>query len=161
MQREQEKQTANQETGGNAMQSVINSVFVEKPIEEVYDFLSTASNWPKWHPATLTVYGAVRHPGLMDEEIVEKVKPGVRIKWKVTKRERPYVWKITAVKSLGFSGTSVEYTLTEKDGGTLWKREASSKILSDVPILGKLLIKAADLQSELAVKQGKWVMESY
>ena len=142
------------------MQSVTNSVLIEKPIEEVYDFLTTAANWPKWHPVTLAVYGAVFHPGLMGEEIVEKVKPGVRIKWRVTKRERPNLWEITGINSFGLNGT-IEYTLTEKDGGTVWKREVSSIMPVNLPVIGKLFNKALDMQSELAVNQLKWVMESY
>ncbi|MBN2169631.1 MAG: SRPBCC family protein [Actinobacteria bacterium] len=142
------------------MRSICNSVFIEKPIEEVYDFLTTAANWPKWHPVTLAVYGAVLHPGLVDEIIIEKVKPGVRIKWKVTRRERPNLWEITGINEFGMNGTIV-YTLTEKDGGTLWKRELSSILPVDLPIINTLFEKALLRQSEVAVRQVKMVMESY
>ena len=49
------------------------SVHIGRPPPEVFDFITTCSSWPRWHPATVSVAGAVDHPAREGEVIVETV----------------------------------------------------------------------------------------
>ncbi|MBN1288775.1 MAG: SRPBCC family protein [Actinobacteria bacterium] len=147
------------------MSNVPVSVHIDRPIEEVYDFLTTAANWPKWHPSTAAVFGAVLHPALEGEKIVEKVKAGIGIHelftWTVVERERPTRWKISAVSQHG-AKVDITYTLKKEGKGTLWLREMDFKIPKIFIPMEKLIFSPfVRWNSKVAVRQLKAVMESY
>src|SRR4051812_35507286 len=41
---------------------ILTTTHLRGPIEEVFDFLTTPANWPRWHPSSLKVTGAADHP---------------------------------------------------------------------------------------------------
>lgn len=43
------------------MTQIHTAVHIEQPIEEVYDFVTTPSNWPQWHPSSIAVTGNSDH----------------------------------------------------------------------------------------------------
>lgn len=147
------------------MSNVPVTVKIDRPIEEVYDFLTTAANWPKWHPSTAAVYGAIYHPALKGEKIVEKVKGGIgfheRFHWTVTERERPTRWQIFAVSEHGVK-VEITYTLKEENGSTIWLREMDFKIPKILVPVEKLIFSHfIRWNSTIAVRQLKDVLESY
>lgn len=38
------------------------SVLIRRPSAEVFDYVTTPANWPRWHPSSLAVSGATDHP---------------------------------------------------------------------------------------------------
>ena len=141
------------------------SAFINRPIGEVFDFLTTASNWPQWHPATVSVSGAVFHPAIEGETIVEKVRYGIArdtFPWKVVECQAPKRWAIRAASDRHGQKVKIAYTLTPENGGTRWEREMSfylpkSLVFLDKLVFGRLLRR----NSETAVRQLKELMESY
>jgi uncharacterized protein YndB with AHSA1/START domain len=140
------------------------SAHIERSVKEVFDFLTTASSWPKWHPATVSVSGDVSHPALAGETIVEKVKYGIArdtFPWKVEECQPPNRWVIRAKSARHGQKVKIVYTLMPENGGTRWEREMrfylpKSLALADKMIFGKLLQR----NSETAVRQLKELMES-
>ena len=134
-------------------------------MEKVFDYVTTASNWPEWHPSTVRVSGAVFHPALEGETIVETVKFGIardRFTWKVEERQAPNRWVIRATSERHRQKVRIAYTLTPRDGGTLWEREMSFDIRKSLQLLNELLFsRLLRRNSETAVRRLKEVMESY
>ncbi len=140
------------------------SVHIERPIDEVFDFLTTASNWPRWHPATVSVSGAVDHPALKGEVIVERVKHGpIRdtFEWEVVERTAPRLWAIRAASRRFGQKVKIVYRLSEEGRGTRWEREMRFYFPRWLAPLDRLLV-ARDLRrnSETAVRRLKELMEA-
>jgi len=76
---------------------IVSAVAIARPPQVVYAFVTTPENWPKWHPASRAVSGAVDHSLATGEKVTEDVviagRPG-RVVWTVTKRDAPAQWAI-------------------------------------------------------------------
>jgi uncharacterized protein YndB with AHSA1/START domain len=104
---------------------ILTSIFIARPVTEVYEYLTTAANWADWHPATLSVSGAADHSANPGETIVEEIHAGYRqerVTWKVTEKLAPYYWEIDGEGERGGVAVII-YRLSERPGGTLFLRE--------------------------------------
>jgi uncharacterized protein YndB with AHSA1/START domain len=103
----------------------VTAVDIGLPIERVFDFVTTPANWPRWHPASLRVLGCADHPLLVGEQVTEEFRvagqPGSAV-WTVREREAPHRWVIDGASENG-NRAIITYTLTARDGGTLFQRE--------------------------------------
>jgi uncharacterized protein YndB with AHSA1/START domain len=107
------------------MTRIYNSIDIQKPIDQVFNFVTTPENWPRWHPSSLKVTGATDRSLDVGEQVTEDyVVAGRRgrVVWMVRERLVPRRWLIQAETEDGGGGT-VAYTLTPKDGGTFFERE--------------------------------------
>jgi uncharacterized protein YndB with AHSA1/START domain len=140
------------------------SVQIKRPAEEVFDFVTTASNWPKWHPATVSVSGAVSLPAQEGETIAEKVKYGIArdtFPWEVMECQPPQRWVIRAASNRHRQRVKIAYTLTPENGGTRWEREMRFYFPKAFAPLDRLLIgRLLKRNSQTAVRQLKELMES-
>ena len=140
------------------------SVHVDRPVEEVFDFITTASNWTQWHPATVSVSGAIFHPALEGETIVETVRFGMardRFAWTVEECEAPHRWVIRAQSERHRQKVKIVYTLHPEDGGTLWEREMTFYLPAYLELLDRLVFnRILTKNSQTAVRQLKELMES-
>ena len=105
--------------------SIQTTMVIQRPIIQVFRFVTTPANWPKWHPSSLHVSGAVDHPLTVGEPVVETFRVAGRrgqITWRVTERIWPSHW---VIKSQGNSGgyAIITYTLTSQGEGTRFQRE--------------------------------------
>ena len=134
-------------------------------MEEVFDFITTACKWTQWHPATVSVSGAIFHSALEGETIVEKVGFGIardRFAWKVEEREAPHRWVIRAKSERHGQKVKIAYTLKPEDGGTRWEREMTFYFPGSFKLLDRLVFnKILTRNSQTAVRQLKELMESY
>jgi uncharacterized protein YndB with AHSA1/START domain len=106
------------------MTRIVTEVGINRPIGDVFDYITTPANWPKWHPASRSVRGAVDHSLLPGEQVAEEFVVGGRAGscvWQVTKREAPYLWAIAASTPQG--GAEICYRLARQGEGTLFERE--------------------------------------
>ena len=55
------------------MPSVSHHFVADRPIDAVFDVVTTARFWPAWHPATRGVEGDVDHPAQLGDQIIEHV----------------------------------------------------------------------------------------
>ncbi|MDM8356835.1 SRPBCC family protein [Pandoraea communis] len=104
---------------------VVNTVTLSAPPQIVYDYATTPSHWPKWHPASVTVQGATDHPLKVGEEVAEEFRLAGRhgiIHWKVAGANPPLEWRIEGEVNRRPSG-EVRYRLTPDGTGTRFERD--------------------------------------
>ncbi len=138
-------------------------VNISRTPQEVFDFVTTPGNWPKWHPSSLAVSGATDHPLQVGEQATEDYLVAGRrgrAVWTVIEREAPWRWKIEGHGQEGGDAWIV-YTLTEQAGTTRFKREMSYRMPNLLAaMLDPLLTrKAIVTESAVAVQQLKQVLE--
>ncbi len=107
------------------MTRIYTTVQIEKPPEQLFEFVTTPAHWPRWHPSSLKVTGAIDHSLDLGEQVTEDyVVAGRRgrVVWTVRERQAPRRWLIETKRQGGEDG-SVAYTLTPKNGGTFFERE--------------------------------------
>src|SRR5690242_14933490 len=46
-------------------------VDISRPPSEVFDYVTTPGNWPRWHPSSLAVRGHTDHPLSLGEQVTE------------------------------------------------------------------------------------------
>ena len=108
------------------MTRIYTTIHIQRPIERVFDFVTSAGDWPKWHPSSLGVSGAIDHSAAVGEQIVEEFQVAGRrgrVTWAVTKRDAPRRWAIEGVIEGRNNGGTITYLLTSRDGGTFFERE--------------------------------------
>lgn len=107
------------------MSRVYKSIQIHTPIEQVFDYVTNPGNWPRWHPSSLDVSGAMGHSLEPGEQVTEKFRVAGRrgsVVWTVREREAPRRWVIEGQVSSG-GGGRITYTLTPYDSGTTFERE--------------------------------------
>jgi uncharacterized protein YndB with AHSA1/START domain len=101
-------------------------VTIERPVDEVYDYVTTPGNWPKWHPASLKVSGATDHSLEVGEQVTEEfTAAGHRglVVWTVVDRNAPRYWAVEGKVQRAESGGRITYTLSPNPEGTTFERE--------------------------------------
>jgi uncharacterized membrane protein len=107
------------------MTRIRNSIQICRPIDEVFDFITTPANWPLWHPASVSVSDDADHCMGPGEEVTERINvAGHRgeARWRVRERSAPRHWVIDGAGTNGGCAT-ITYTLTERLGGVDFERE--------------------------------------
>jgi uncharacterized protein YndB with AHSA1/START domain len=108
------------------MTTIFSAIDICRPVEAVYEFVTTPGNWPRWHPSSLGVTGAVDHSLQVGERCTEAFHVAGRrgeVVWTVIAREAPQRWSIEGVIVGRMSGGTVTYTLTRTPGGTRFERK--------------------------------------
>jgi uncharacterized protein YndB with AHSA1/START domain len=146
---------------------VVNEVVIHRPIEQVFDFATTAENWAKWHPNTLRTEGADDHSALVGEKITEWTKvgsiPGGELFWVVTEHVEPTRWQLEGQSQDGIMHFVLTYTFRPtRGGGTLFRRDLVYEMeKTDLTVLLNALTEPFMwLTSEVAVQQLKQVIEA-
>jgi uncharacterized protein YndB with AHSA1/START domain len=114
---------------------ILTTTYLRRPIEEVFDFLTTPANWPRWHPSSLKVMGAVDHSLEVGEQCTEQFRVagenGTAV-WTVRERQAPRRWVIEGVGENGNEAV-ITYALKAQGGGTTFERElVFTKIEADL-----------------------------
>ena len=107
------------------MTRIRNSIQIRRPIEQVFDFITTPANWPRWHPASVSVDGNADHSLVPGEEITENISVAGhhgQVTWLVRERIAPQRWVIDGTGKDGGRAT-ITYTLIRDPAGTNFERE--------------------------------------
>ena len=107
------------------MSRIDTTIQIRRPIEQVFDYVTTPANWPKWHPSSLSVSGAIDHSLEVGEQVTEEfIVAGRRgrVVWKVRERIAPRRWVIEGQIEKGGGGT-ITYSLAPLHDGTKFERE--------------------------------------
>jgi uncharacterized protein YndB with AHSA1/START domain len=116
---------------------------VDRPIDAVFDVVTTARFWPEWHPATRGVEGDIDHPARLGDKITEHVTiAGIQGSgtWSVVELDRPH--HLALETDLAFGHLRISYQLTTVGGGrTRFQRDL------DFPELGPQVSGAMQAQS--------------
>ena len=130
----------------------------------MFAYVTTPANWPKWHPSSLSVRGAIDHPLELGEQVTEEFRvagrPG-RAVWTVLECEPPERWVI-AGELRGRKAGVITYTLASVGAGTRFDRElvyGSPNLL--FVLLNRLSVRATiEGESAEAARRLKAVLES-
>jgi uncharacterized protein YndB with AHSA1/START domain len=134
------------------MTRIVSAIDIGAPIERVFDYATTAANWPSWHPASRRVSGAIDHSARRGERITEEIETGGRrwrAAWTVREREPPHVWVIDGEAERGGSAT-LTYRLTAQDGVTRFERE----LIYRMPNLWLALLDRLIIRHRMAAQSG-------
>jgi hypothetical protein len=104
------------------MDVVTNTIAIRGPIDPVFDLITSARFWDRWHPATRSVGGVTERPYQLGDSIHEEgqiASLSFSVTWKVTEHARP---SRTAIRSENPPAT-ITYTFAEADGTTKFTRE--------------------------------------
>jgi uncharacterized protein YndB with AHSA1/START domain len=104
---------------------VVTRIEIAAPPERVFAYVGTPANWPRWHPASRAVRGTTDRTPKGGESVVETFEIAGRggdATWTTVELDPPWRWVIESGRP-GASYAHIVYTLTAKDGGTLWERD--------------------------------------
>ena len=124
------------------MPQVSHHFVVDRPIDAVFDVVTTARFWTEWHPATRGVEGDVDHPARLGDRIIEHVTiAGIEGSgtWTVVEYDRPH--RLALETDLAVGHLRIGYQLAAVDGGTRFQRDL------DFPELGPQVGAAMEAQS--------------
>ena len=146
------------------MTNIRSAVTIRRRREDVFDFVTTPSNWPRWHPSSIRVSGDAEHPLAAGERCVEEyVVAGRRgsAEWMVAGCERPSTWVIEAHPP-GGGQARITYHLFAVDEGTRFTR--TLEYAMPTPLLALLdalvLRRRIEHESATAVDNLRWVLET-
>ena len=111
------------------MTRVISTVRIDREPAVVFDFFTTPKNAPKWHPASVSVAGAVDHSLTVSEEFTEELKGPIgargRAAWQVAARNAPRLWRIDLKSSTPDMKMKASVTLRfrSETGATIVERD--------------------------------------
>lgn len=148
------------------MTQIITSATIPCPIEVVFDYVTTPSHWPDWHPSSLGVSGATDHSLLVGEQVIERFLVAGRrgeVIWTVREREAPRRWVIDGVITTGSGGSGVvSYDLRPRDGVTDFTRNFAYPLPNlALALVDALLVRRRiQAESEQATRQLKRRLES-
>lgn len=145
------------------MSRITDAVRIELPIAQVFEYATTAGNWPAWHPASRAVSGAVEPAAPVGARLVEEIHSNGhdwRATWTVRTREPPHLWVIDGAADGGGSAT-LTYRLTPDGTGTRFERELVYRMPNVwLAFLDKLVIRRQmAAESEEALQQLKRLLE--
>jgi uncharacterized protein YndB with AHSA1/START domain len=104
---------------------IFKAIDIDRPPQSVFDYVTTARNWPVWHPSSLAVSGETERSAAPGARIAEQfVVAGFhgKVMWTVTERVVPRRWVIEATLANG-GGGRITYTLSAAGQGTRFERE--------------------------------------
>ncbi len=140
-----------------------NQMVISRPPQEVFDFVTTPGNWPRWHPSSLAVSGMTDHPLLLGEQVTEDFlvagRRGRALRT-VTDREPPRRWQIEGGGE-GGGRAWITHTLTEEAGGTRFERDLRYRMPNLLAALLDPLVTRGKIAAEsaIAVERLRQVLE--
>jgi len=146
------------------MTVIVTEASIKRPVEEVFDYVTTPAHWLIWHPSSLDLHGAVDHSLQVGELVTEDFRVAGRkgsVTWKVIAREAPSRWAISGSVAAGGSGT-ITYTLAPAPPGTAFRREFVYTMPNAfAALLDRLFIRRRiEAESAEAVRRLKQALES-
>jgi Polyketide cyclase / dehydrase and lipid transport len=124
------------------MPRVSHHFVADRPIDAVFDVVTTARFWTEWHPPTRGVEGDVDHPARLGDRIIEHVTiAGIEGSgmWTVVQHDRPH--HLALETDLAVGRLRISYELTTVDGGTRFQGDL------DFPELGPQVTAVMEAQS--------------
>jgi len=129
------------------MPRVSHDFIADRPIDAVFDVVTTARFWTEWHPATRGVEGDISQPARLGDRIIEHVTiAGIEGSgtWTVRQHDRPH--SLALETGLAAGRLRISYQLASMpDGRTHFRRDL------DFPELGPQVSAAMEAQSAAGI----------
>jgi len=103
---------------------IVNTAEIACPPARLFEFVTNAAQWHRWHPATHAVRDVPDRALVLGETMVEHIKAAHRsfeATWTVTACEKPALWRIATATELGASIVTYRLLATPQ-GGTHFER---------------------------------------
>jgi uncharacterized protein YndB with AHSA1/START domain len=147
------------------MSRIYTTAYIKRPIEQVYEYVTTPGSWPQWHLSSLGVDGDTDHSLQVGESCTEAFHVAGykgQVVWTVTSREVPRRWVISGKIVGRNNGGIITYSLTPENGGTHFEREFVYPTPNLVfRLLDWLVVRRrVTAESEQALRQLKRVLEA-
>jgi len=118
----------------------------DRPLDAVFDVVTTARYWTEWHPATRGIEGDVDYPARLGDHITEHVTTagleGTGT-WTMVEHDRPH--HLAPETELALGRLRISYQLAAVADGTRFQRDL------DFPELGPQITAVMAAQSEAGV----------
>ena len=147
------------------MTRIVTSSTIARPIEVVYEYVTTPGSWPRWHPSSLAVTGDADHSLMVGERVEEAFNVAGRrgrVVWSVTERDAPRRWVIDG-KIIGGGGGTITYVLSPVTADiTFFEREFVYPLASPlIALLDRLYVRRRiQAESAEALRRVKDVLET-
>lgn len=146
------------------MTTIVTEATIARPVETVFEYVTTPRHWLAWHPSSLGVSGATGHSLQVGDEVTEAFRVAGRkgsVTWRAVLREPPTRFAIAGKVAAGGSGT-ITYTLVPQSGGTAFRREfAYTMPNAFAALLDRLFVRRRiEAESAEAVRRLKHALES-
>jgi hypothetical protein len=128
------------------MPQVSHHFIADRPIDAVFDVVTTARFWTEWHPATRGVEGDIDHPARLGDHIIEHVTiAGIEGTgtWTVVEHDRPLHLALETEFAVG--RLRISYQLAAVADGTRFQRDL------DYPDLGPRIAAEMEAQSRVGM----------
>ncbi len=151
------------DTATPKVERIVTVIDIERPLPGVFEFVTNAAQWKRWHPATVEVTGVPNRALGLGETIDERIQAGPRrfsARWTVTECKPPRRWVIATDAPDG--AAKITYKLTEHQGVCYFERtlEYESRKLPWKWFDGSLTRWVLTRQSEQALRNLKRVIEA-
>ena len=148
------------------MTRIYTTALINKPVEEVFEFVTSPGSWPQWHPSSLGVRGVTGRSMQIGEQCIEEFEVAGRkgsAVWTTREHQAPRRWVIDGKIVGRESGGTVSYRLTSQEGGTFFEREFVYPTASLLfKLLDRLVVRRrVQAESEEAMRRLKKVLESH
>ncbi len=146
------------------MTTIISTIDIPRPVEAVFEYVTTPGNWPKWHPSSEHVAGATDHSLGVGEQVTEDyvvAGRGGTVIWTVRERIAPTRWVIEGAITTGSGGGgTITYTCIPRDGGTHFVREFVYRMpnLLYAVLDGLIIRRRIAAESDQALRQRREVL---
>lgn len=110
------------------MTSIITRVTICRRVAEVFGYVTTPTQWPRWHASSVAVYAGPGPAGL-GEQLVEEVHAAgrrERFAWTVTACDAPRRWTISGAFDRGVA--TISYHLEAQGDSTIFTRELQYRV---------------------------------
>lgn len=105
---------------------VVNSISIQRPPAEVFRYVTTPAHWPRWHPSSLDVSGAVDHSLGVGEQVREGFRVAGRegrVVWVVREAVPAAKWVIDGHIEGSRGRGTITYRIAPTPTGTRFERE--------------------------------------
>jgi len=128
------------------------AIEITKPIDVVFEYVTTPAHWPQWHPASLRVSAGADHSLTVGEQVREDFRVAGRrgsATWTVRQREVPSRWVIEGQSDQG-GGATITYTLSSLPNGARFERE----LVYGAPSLLFVFLNRFSLRAQMMAESG-------
>lgn len=140
-------------------------IFIEAPVQKVFDYVSRPDLWHEWHPASTSAElpRAPLQQGDRFREIITVAYPLVKIRrhteYRVTESKPSVLWEVQGESSL--FNLTIHYEFMAKERGTLFQRTLTYSVKGLLAWFEPLLVRPKiRRQSALALKNLKVKLET-
>jgi uncharacterized protein YndB with AHSA1/START domain len=146
------------------MTRIYTTIQIDRPLAQVFEFVTTPANWPQWHPSSLGVSAGADHSLAVGERVVEEFLVAGRrgrVIWIVKERAEPHRWVIAGEIIGRNNGGVITYQLSAKENGTFFEREFVYNTPGLIfPLLDRLVVRRrVEWESAEALRRLKNVLE--